>query len=427
MSHNNEEYISPHWAGFRSLWWIVAIILFLLLLIMWLLGYGPGGKACQVPVEVKTVEKLVTAPDTSAPLISLNDASVLRLSTGSNFVDPGARGTDGVDGNVTVTTSGNVDTGTPGEYMLTYSVTDAAGNTATETRKVIVSDAADTTAPMIRLNDASIIHLKTGDRYTDAGATASDVDDDNIAVKTEGMVNTGVAGEYIVTYTATDPAGNTATEIRKVIVIASDATAPIITLNNSPVIYLEKGDIYGDTGAKAYDNADGSVTVTTKGTVDTQTVGLYIVTYTATDTQGNTSSATRRVVVSDGALLIPDPVRYVAPAEPATAISQPVPNARLYFGFDKDIDPTDKDGSLAAVVSYLKNNSKAIAFVSGFHDPTGRKGHNEELASRRAETVVSMMKAAGIPADRIIQDKPVETTGTGTLGEARRVEVTIGI
>ncbi len=58
---NNTETISPRWAGFRSLWIIVAIILFLLLLLLWLLGYGPNGKKCIVAPTIveKTVEKQV--------------------------------------------------------------------------------------------------------------------------------------------------------------------------------------------------------------------------------------------------------------------------------------------------------------------------------------------------------------------------------
>ena len=505
MSNINQTYISPHWPAFRSLWWIVAFILFLLLLVLWVMGYGPGGKACQVPVEVRTVEKLVAAPDVGAPLITLNDSSVMRLTTGDNFIDPGARGTDSVDGDVTVMTEGTVDTSTPGEYMLTYKVTDAAGNSSTETRKVIVTDAADTTAPVITLNSDSIVYLKTGDTYSEAGAAATDVDDDDITVKTEGMVDTGTAGEYVVTYTATDAAGNstsatrkvivvdrdmaapiislndasivylktgdtyseagaaavdatdgdlkittegtvdtstageyivtysvtdsagnTASKTRRVIVSASDADGPVINLNNSSVIYLTKGDSYGDAGAKANDDVDGAVKVTTKGTVDTQTVGQYIVTYTATDAAGNTSTATRRVIVSESAVMMPEPVRYVAPAEPVMAVNDPAPYARLYFGLDRDNNPKDSDASLDAVISYLKNNSNATAFVSGYHDPSGNYTYNQGLANRRAETVASMMKAAGISADRVIIAKPVETTGTGKPAKARRVEVTIG-
>ncbi len=507
MSNNNQTYISPHWPAFRSLWWIVAFILFLLLLILWVMGYGPGGKACQVPVEVRTVEKLVTAPDVGAPLITLNDSSVLRLTTGDNFVDPGARGTDSVDGDVTVMTEGTVDTNTPGEYMLTYKVTDAAGNSSSETRKVIVTDAADTTAPVITLNDKSIVYLKTGETYSEAGATASDVDDDNIIVTTEGVVDTGTAGEYVVTYTATDAAGNTTTATRKVIVIdpdkaapiislndasvvylktggkyvdagagavavdandgdlkvttegtvdtstpgeyiitysvtdsagntstktrkvivsASDTSAPVIKLNGASVIYLEKGESYSDASATAQDEDDGEVKVKTEGAVDTQTVGQYVITYTSTDPAGNSSTSSRRVIVSDKAVMMPEPVRYVAPAESEKVVLEPAPTARLYFGLDKDNNPKDSDVSLEAVISYLKNNEGATAFISGFHDPSGNYVYNQGLANRRAETVSSMLKAAGIPADQIVIAQPVETTGSGEPSEARRVEVTIG-
>ncbi len=150
MTDTNEAYSTPHWAGFQSLWRSVAIILFILLLLMWLLGYGPGGKNCQVPV--KTVEKIVTAPDWIAPAITLNtspDASIVRLTVGDDYVDAGAAAVDNIDGEVTVTTSGTVDTNTPGEYKITYTVTDAAGNTATKTRTVVVENIAKVAEPAV--------------------------------------------------------------------------------------------------------------------------------------------------------------------------------------------------------------------------------------------------------------------------------------
>jgi len=54
---NNTKTISPRWAGFHRLWIIVAIILFLLLLLLWFLGYGPNGKKCVVPPTI--VERIV--------------------------------------------------------------------------------------------------------------------------------------------------------------------------------------------------------------------------------------------------------------------------------------------------------------------------------------------------------------------------------
>ena len=59
---------------------------------------------------------------------------------------------------------------------------------------------------------------------------------------------------------------------------------------------VELGATYDDAGA----TADGGETVTlTTGTVDTDTVGSYTVTYSATDAAGNTGTATRTVTVVD--------------------------------------------------------------------------------------------------------------------------------
>ena len=59
---------------------------------------------------------------------------------GQAWAEPGAAGHDARDGNLTasVTITGTVDMNTTGTYVLTYSVADAAGNTATANRTVTV-------------------------------------------------------------------------------------------------------------------------------------------------------------------------------------------------------------------------------------------------------------------------------------------------
>lgn len=114
-----------------------------------------------------------------------------------------------------------------------------------------------------------------------------------------------------------------------------------------------------------------------------------------------------------------------APATPPAAIAAGIPAARVYFGLDRTELPGDTDKSLAAVVAYLKANPGAKAILSGFHDPSGNRAHNEELALNRARGVRGALGAAGIAEDRVVMQKPVETTGTGASDEARRVEVAI--
>lgn len=55
------------------------------------------------------------------------------------------------------------------------------------------------------------------------------------------------------------------------------------------------GGTYAELGATCTDDKDATCSVVTTGTVDVSTVGTYIITYTATDTAGNTSTLTRTV------------------------------------------------------------------------------------------------------------------------------------
>ncbi|WP_241434067.1 immunoglobulin-like domain-containing protein, partial [Listeria riparia] len=144
-------------------------------------------------------------------------ASDKTLTVGDSF-DPkaGVTANDNKDGDITSkiqVTSNNVDTSKAGTYNVTYSVTDAAGNTATKTITVTVNDAPDTTKPEITASDKT---LTVGDSFDPkAGVTATDNKDGDITSKiqvTSNNVDTSKAGTYNVTYSVTDAAGNTATK-----------------------------------------------------------------------------------------------------------------------------------------------------------------------------------------------------------------------
>jgi outer membrane protein OmpA-like peptidoglycan-associated protein len=118
--------------------------------------------------------------------------------------------------------------------------------------------------------------------------------------------------------------------------------------------------------------------------------------------------------------------QIVVNAPSASASSGPKPPAvKVYFETAKtDIDAKDRD-ALGAIITYLKANPTAKGVISGFHDPRGDKAANEELAKNRAKTVREVLRAAGIDEARIVMKKPQETTGSGDLAEARRVELSV--
>ena len=77
----------------------------------------------------------------------------------------------------------------------------------------------------------------------------------------------------------------------------ADITPPFITIRGDMNTVITAGSVYNDLGASAEDTIDGPVAVTTTGTVNPNTVGTYTLTYSATDSSGNTATATRTVVV----------------------------------------------------------------------------------------------------------------------------------
>ena len=125
---------------------------------------------------------------------------------------------------------------------LTYTAIDDWANVGTTTRTVNV---VDTTAPVMSATGDNPATVELGASYTDAGATGFDLGG-AVAVSSSGTVNTDVVGTYTITYTGTDPSGNTSTATRTVNVV--DTTAITVTGTN-PV--NELGDTYTDAGATA--------------------------------------------------------------------------------------------------------------------------------------------------------------------------------
>ncbi len=84
--------------------------------------------------------------DTTAPVVTLVGDATVSLTVGGTFTDQGATATD-LGASIAVTTTGSVDTATAGTYTLTYSATDASGNTANTTRTITVTEPPPPPAP----------------------------------------------------------------------------------------------------------------------------------------------------------------------------------------------------------------------------------------------------------------------------------------
>ncbi|HIE58618.1 MAG TPA: DUF5011 domain-containing protein, partial [Hydrogenothermaceae bacterium] len=246
------------------------------------------------------VVRTVNVVDKTKPVITRLGAEPVSVVLGTPYVDAGASATDDVDGNITanIVTDNPVNVNLIGQYIITYNVSDAAGNAAVQvTRTVNVVDAG---TPVITLLGKNPVDVIKGTTYTDAGATANDDVDGDITANiiTVNPVDTNTVGEYNVTYNVSDAAGNPAVEVVRTVRVIADNVAPVITLTGTTPLTVEQGTSYIDAGATATDNIDGTITanIVTVNPVDTNTVGAYTVTYNVSDAAGNAAVEVTRTI-----------------------------------------------------------------------------------------------------------------------------------
>ena len=196
-----------------------------------------------------------------------------------------------------------------GSHTFEVRATDEAGNTestATFTWTVDLTDpqASIDSGPADPTNSTSATFTFSGtddvsassdltfDCQLDSGGFASCTSPDS---STTGLG----AGSHTFEVRATDEAGNT--ESTATFTWTVDLSAPVITLNGDANVTVELGDAYVEQGAVVTDNVDSGLTAAIDATaVNTGAVGVYSVTYDATDTAGNDAvQVTRTVNVED--------------------------------------------------------------------------------------------------------------------------------
>jgi surface protein len=157
-------------------------------------GSGDNGDT-QAPINRDTQAPDTQTPDTQAPVITLNGESTISIPLGRAYFATTATANDDIDGIVTVTVEGSVNTDTLGTYTLTYTATDAAGNQSTVTQTVIVREFL----PFITTWKTDNYGASDDNQITITTTT----DDQNYTVDWgDGSETTGVAGEITHTYSA---------------------------------------------------------------------------------------------------------------------------------------------------------------------------------------------------------------------------------
>ncbi|MFT4969702.1 MAG: hypothetical protein ACI9O4_001453 [Chitinophagales bacterium] len=250
--------------------------------------------------------------DTIPPTFTFNGPDTLAVVSGNVYADPGLVYADNGCTPPVPTETDNVNpTGANGLFTYVYTITDNSGNVTLATRYVNVIG-GDITPPAITLNGLATDTVEACTFYNELGATAFDLVDFVVSVTVDATaLDINVVGTYDVVYTATDAAGNPATETRTVYV--EDNTDPVLSIidDNDLVTpansYTEGGINYtylnetfvAPATAASDPNCNGQiVTVTTDASaVQVSTAGNYTAVFTAVDENGNdvTQNLTVRV------------------------------------------------------------------------------------------------------------------------------------
>ncbi|MTH54073.1 DUF5011 domain-containing protein, partial [Bacillus mangrovi] len=167
--------------------------------------------------NTSSAQRKITVIDNIKPVITGTQDKQINFN---DAFDPlaGVTASDNNDGDLTsaIKIEGLVDVNKAGSYTLTYSVTDKSGNAVSAERKVTVIDHIK---PAFSGAEDITIGLNTEFDLL-AGVSASDNNDGDLtpAISTNGSVNTTVEGNYTVTYSVSDRAGNTS-EISRIITV----------------------------------------------------------------------------------------------------------------------------------------------------------------------------------------------------------------
>ena len=179
-------------------------------------------------------ERSVQVLDMTPPVICLTSDPNSCTIYGEMYEEEGYSAWDKTDGDVTQRVIREEKDG-----IVTYSVSDEAGNRTTVSRKICY---VDHTSPVLTLLGGDTVTVISGEGYVEPGWTAQDNWDGDLSdqVKVEGHVDKYLAGSYQLTYTTQDRSGNQKQAVRTVIVEPQDQPATVAPEGN--VIYLTFDD-----------------------------------------------------------------------------------------------------------------------------------------------------------------------------------------
>ena len=271
------------------------------------------------------------------PKFELKGGKNIEIKYGEKYKEPGYKVTkfgQNLNKNVKITNKIKNKVGT---YDVIYKVK-IFGITFSQTRTVKI---VDLEKPVITLNGNTNVLICPNSEYQEEGYKAIDNYDGDITEKIKITKK-----DNIITYFVKDSSNNEAKVTRKI--IKEDKTSPSINLKGNKAITLYLGNTWKDPGYTANDNCDNDITnkVAISGSVNTNKLGTYKITYAVKDSSQNQTTVQRTVKVI---------------SKPTNSGSSSGKKGTIYLTFDDG----PKEGTTNVILDILKEeNVKATFFVT---------------------------------------------------------------
>ncbi len=323
-----------------------------------------------------TATQNVVVSDTTGPTVTAPPDMQVDSAGPTTPVDIGmATASDLVDANPTISNDAPASGFPEGTTAVTWTATDASGNSGTATQMITVSPAAP--GPLTITPPANITQ--------EATATLSDVTLGNamasggtapVMISNDAPANGFPVGQTTVTWTATDADMTAVTGTQQITI--TDTTAPQLTVPAD--VTADQGPEQGSTdvslgAATATDVVDANPTISNDAPANGFPVGTTTVTWTAQDAAGNSVTATQNVtinawVVEQCGSLVSDFQASIYPildsANPQRCVNCHTGNNPLTtpngFAFPND-PPTAADFDVFKTVARIDSGSESLITV----------------------------------------------------------------
>ncbi len=261
--------------------------------------------------------QIVSVVDTTAPeIIPPDNVVVEATSTSANIINLDLLSTRDIQQVTIINDAPNVYS--IGETLVTWTATDESGNFATTTQLITV---IDSTPPSITITENIVAEATGPDNIISLGEIVIE-DISEIASVSNDAPETFSLGTTVVTWTVIDSHGNIAISQQNISII--DTTPPEISPPKDLVIEaIDQNENFVDLGeAKVYDIV--GIASLTNDSPASFPLGMTTVTWTVSDTSGNSASATQTITVNDTTppvIISPDDITIESTGSGGTLVS----------------------------------------------------------------------------------------------------------